>query len=142
MSKSIFVSRGDNSGTHLKELKVWKRSGVDIAKKNYSWYKEVGAGMGSTLNISIALNGYTLSDKATWKTFNNKSNFKILNGGDQLLFNQYGLILVNPYIHPHIKKERGQMFINWLISEEGQNLISSFKPNNEQLFFPNYIIKK
>ena len=137
-SQSIFVSRGDNSGTHFKEQQIWKKIGKDIFQKNYSWYKEVGSGMGSTLNITVSLQGYTLSDRATWETFKNKENIKIILEGDTILFNQYGVILVNPSLHQHVKKESAQMFIDWLISKDGQYLISSFIPKNEQLFFPNY----
>ena len=140
-TKSIFVSRGDNSGTHLREKKFWNEIRVDLKDENNSWYREVGSGMGATLNIASAIDGYTLSDRATWETFKNKSNLTILLEGDSKLFNQYGVILVNPKIHNHIKDTEGQKFINWLVSKDGQKLISSFKPNNSQLFFPNYDVK-
>tara|TARA_A100001011_G_scaffold381152_1_gene449328 strand:+ start:400 stop:1146 length:747 start_codon:yes stop_codon:yes gene_type:complete len=137
-SKSIFVSRGDNSGTDIKEKSIWMKLEFLLASKNVIWYKEVGSGMGATLNISSALNGYTLSDRATWETFRNKKNLEILLQGDPLLFNQYGVILVNPKLHSHVKKNAGQNFINWLISPKGQKLIESFKSNEQQLFFSNY----
>lgn len=137
-SRSTFVSRGDNSGTHFKEKQIWKKVGKNIFNKKGKWYREVGSGMGSTLNITVALQGYTLSDRATWETFKNKENFLIILEGDSILFNQYGVILVNPLLHKHVKKDSAQMFIDWLISKEGQYLISSFVPNSEQLFFPNY----
>lgn len=137
-SQSIFISRGDNSGTHLKEQQIWNKTEIQAFNKDSIWYKEVGSGMGSTLNITVALQGYTLADRATWKTFKNKDNIKIQLEGDSILHNQYGVILVNSKMHPHVKKKKGQLFVDWLISIEGQNLISSFKSNSEQLFFPNY----
>ena len=137
-TRSVFVSRGDNSGTHLKERQIWNKVGLDMSSKSWDLYKEVGSGMGTTLNIAVALNGYTLADRATWKTFSNKGNMKIILEGDPILFNQYGVILINPKLHPHVKKDRGQIFINWLISKDGQNLISTYLSNNEHLFFPNY----
>jgi len=133
---NIFVSRGDKSGTHFKEKKIWEKINVrNLRKKN--WYLSTGSGMGATINTTVAKNGHSLTDRATWISFRNKGKIKILLEGDHNLFNQYGVMLVNPEKHKHIKKKEGEKFINWLISKDGQKTISSYKINNQQLFFPN-----
>jgi tungstate transport system substrate-binding protein len=134
---SPFISRGDKSGTHTAELNLWKVAGIDIAKDRGDWYKEIGQGMGAALNTASASNGYVLSDRATWINFKNLGELGIAAEGDQRLFNQYGVILVNPEKHKHVKKEFGQAFVDWLISQDGQKAIANYKINNEQLFFPN-----
>lgn len=138
-SKSAFASRGDDSGTNKKELQLWEKAKVDIANHSGSWYRETGSGMGATLNIAAGMEAYTLTDRATWIAFKNKGNLKILNEGDPLLFNQYGIMLVNPKKHPHVKAKLGQTFIDWLTGENGQAAIASYKLKGKQLFFPNAI---
>lgn len=132
-----FVSRGDRSGTHIAELKLWKAAGIDIAKDHGPWYKEIGQGMGAALNMASASNSYVLSDRGTWLAFKNRGGLTVLVEGDKRLFNQYGVMLVNPAKHPSVKKEAGQRFIDWLISVEGQSAIAGFKINSQQLFYPN-----
>ena len=133
-----FISRGDRSGTHIAELALWnKDAGIDIEKEKGPWYKSIGQGMGAALNTAGASNGYVLSDRGTWLSFKNKGDLQILVEGDKRLFNQYGVMLVNPAKHPNVKKELGQAFIDWLISPEGQKAIASYKINGEQLFHPN-----
>ena len=132
-----FVSRGDRSGTHQAELKLWQLAGIDIAKDRGPWYREIGQGMGATLNSAQAMEGYTISDRGTWISFNNKGDLTIMVEGDKRLFNQYGVMLVNPMKHATVKKELGQQFIDWLISPEGQKAITDYKINGEQLFYPN-----
>jgi tungstate transport system substrate-binding protein len=134
---ATFFSRGDRSGTHSAELRLWKAVGIDIEKQKGPWYKSLGQGMGATLNTTSAGNGYTLTDRATWINFKNKGDLVIVVEGDKRLFNQYGVMLVNPAKHPHVKKELGQRFIDWLISAEGQKAIADYKINGQQLFFPN-----
>jgi tungstate transport system substrate-binding protein len=134
---AAFISRGDKSGTHTAELNLWKVAGIDIAKDKGDWYKEIGQGMGAALNTASASNGYVLSDRATWINFKNRGELDIAVQGDQRLFNQYGVILVNPEKHKHVKKELGQAFIDWIVSKEGQKAIADYKINNQQLFFPN-----
>ncbi len=136
-ARAPFVSRGDESGTHKAELRLWKASGIDAKSASGTWYREVGQGMGPTINTCIGMNAYTLSDRATWSAFKNKANHKTLVQGDATLFNQYGVILVNPEKHPHVKAKEGQAFIDWLISPAGQAAIASFKIEGEQQFFPN-----
>jgi tungstate transport system substrate-binding protein len=132
-----FISRGDRSGTHIAELALWnKDAGIDIEKEKGPWYKSIGQGMGAALNTAGASNGYVLSDRGTWLSFKNKGDLQILVEGDKRLFNQYGVMLVNPK-HPNVKKELGQAFIDWLISPDGQKAIASYKINGEQLFYPN-----
>jgi len=131
-----FISRGDNSGTHIAEIKLWKDAGIDIKKEAGPWYKSIGQGMGATLNVAAASGAYALSDRGTWISFKNKADLVIAVEGDKLLFNQYGVILVNPAKHPHVKKELGQQFIDWLISDEGQKAIADYKVNGEQVFWP------
>ena len=137
-AKAPFVSRADKSGTHAAELRYWKAAGIDIGKEKGPWYKETGSGMGPALNTASGLNGYILADRGTWLNFKNRADLKILVEGDKQLFNQYGIMLVNPAKHPQVKKELGEVFINWVISPEGQKTIANYKINGEQLFFPNY----
>ena len=133
-----FISRGDRSGTHFAELALWnKDAGIDIEKEKGPWYKSIGQGMGAALNTAGASNGYVLSDRGTWLSFKNKGDLQILVEGDKRLFNQYGVMLVNPAKHPNVKTELGQAFIDWLISPEGQKAIANYKINGEQLFYPN-----
>ena len=136
-NNSFFISRGDNSGTHMAELALWKVAGIDIDRVRGHWYKSVGQGMGATLNVASAINAYVLSDRATWIHFKNKGDLQILVEGDKRMFNQYGVMLVNPAKHPNVKKEYGQQFIDWLVSPEGQKAIANYKINGEQLFYPN-----
>ncbi len=131
-----FISRGDRSGTNIAELKLWKAAGIDIASEKGSWYKAIGQGMGAALNTAAADNAYVLSDRGTWLSFKNKGDLVIVVEGDKRLFNQYGVMLVNPQKFPHVKKELGQQFIDWLISPEGQRAIADYKINGEQLFYP------
>jgi len=132
-----FVSRGDRSGTHMAELDLWKLAGVDIASDKGPWYRDTGQGMGPALNTASSMNGYVLADRGTWLSFKNRGDLAIMVEGDKKLFNQYGVILVNPKKHEHVKKELGQAFINWLVSKEGQQAIADYKIGGEQLFFPN-----
>ena len=135
-SKSTFISRGDKSGTHAAELRYWKGAGVEVSVTQ-AWYKETGSGMGPALNTASGMNGYILSDRATWLTFKNRGDLAILVEGDPRLFNQYGVMLVSPSKHPHVKKADGQAFIDWIISSEGQQTIASYKVEGQQSFFPN-----
>ena len=132
-----FISRGDKSGTHSAELNLWKIAGVDIAKDKGPWYREIGQGMGAALNTASASNAYVLADRGTWLSFKNRGDLVISVEGDKRLFNQYGVILINPAKHAHVKKDLGQAFIDWLISPEGQKAIADYKINSQQLFFPN-----
>ncbi len=132
-----FISRGDRSGTHIAELALWNAVGIDIATQKGPWYKEIGQGMGAALNTAAASDAYVLSDRGTWLSFKNRGNLVIAVEGDKRLFNQYGAMLVNPAKHPHVKKELGQAFIDWLISPQGQKAIAGYKINGEQLFYPN-----
>ena len=132
-----FVSRSDDSGTHKLELSLWEAAGIDVKKASGSWYREVGAGMGATLNTATGLDGYTISDRGTWISFQNKRKLAMLVAGDPRLFNQYGVILVNPAKHAHVKAKDGQAFIDWLTSDQGQQAIADFRIEGQQLFFPN-----
>ena len=134
---SPFISRGDRSGTHTAELKLWKEAGIDIEADKGAWYKAIGQGMGAALNTAAASGAYVLADRGTWLAFKNKSDLAIAVQGDKRLFNQYGVILVNPARHPTVKKELGQQFIDWLVSPEGQQAIAGYKVAGEQLFYPN-----
>ena len=136
-AKAPFVSRGDKSGTHAAELRLWKEAGVDIATAKGSWYREIGQGMGPALNMASSSNAYLLSDRGTWLSFKNRGELAILTEGDKRLFNQYGVMLVNPDKHPDVKAKDGQAFIDWLISPKGQDAIAGYKVGGEQLFFPN-----
>jgi tungstate transport system substrate-binding protein len=131
-----FVSRGDKSGTHSAELALWKQAGIDIAAVKGPWYREIGQGMGAALNTAGAMNGYVLSDRGTWISFKNRGDLEISVEGDKRLFNQYGVMLVNPDKFPSVKKEFGQAFVDWLVSSEGQAAIASYKIDGQQLFFP------
>jgi tungstate transport system substrate-binding protein len=135
--KAAFASRGDNSGTHFAELELWTAADIDIAKQKGPWYRDTGSGMGPTLNTASGMNAYALTDRGTWLSFKNRGNLVIAVEGDKRLFNQYGVILVSPAKHPHVKKDMGQAFIDWIVSREGQDAIAAYKINGEQLFFPN-----
>ncbi len=134
---ATFVSRGDDSGTHKKELELWGGTTVEVDSVSGTWYLETGSGMGATLNIATGKDAYTLTDRATWISFQNKQSFEILVEGDPLLFNQYGVIMVNPERHTHVKADLGQAFIDWLLSPAGQNAIATFRVDGQQLFYPN-----
>jgi tungstate transport system substrate-binding protein len=136
-AQAPFASRGDKSGTHFAELELWKLAGVDIAKDKGPWYRDTGSGMGPTLNTASGMNAYALTDRGTWLSFKNRGDLVISVEGDQRLFNQYGIILVNPAKHPHVKKEMGQAFVDWVVSPAGQKEIAEYKIGGEQLFFPN-----
>jgi len=131
-----YVSRGDRSGTHTAELALWKRSGIDIASAKGAWYREIGQGMGAALNTANAMGAYVLSDRGTWISFQNKGDLDIVVEGDKNLFNQYGVMLVNPDKFPHVKKEDGQAFVDWVVSPDGQATIANYRINGQQLFFP------
>lgn len=135
--RASFISRGDRSGTHFAELNLWKQSGIDIDNEKGQWYKSIGQGMGAALNTAAASDAYVLSDRATWIRFRNKGDLQILVEGDKRMFNQYGVMLVNPAKHPSVKKELGQRFIDYLVSPEGQNAIANYKIDGQQLFYPN-----
>ncbi|MDX0769970.1 extracellular solute-binding protein [Sinorhizobium medicae] len=132
-----FVSRGDRSGTHSTELTLWKEAGVDIEAAKGPWYKDIGQGMGAALNTASAMNAYVLSDRGTWLSFRNRGDLAISVEGDKRLFNQYGVMLVNPEKHTDVKAELGQIFIDWLIGPEGQTAIGEYEIDGQQLFFPN-----
>jgi tungstate transport system substrate-binding protein len=135
-AQAPFVSRGDKSGTHAAELRYWKGAGIAVSPSQ-SWYKETGSGMGPALNTASAMNGYILADRGTWLSFKNRGDLTILVQGDPKLFNQYGVMLVNPAKFSHTKKAEGQAFIDWLVSKNGQDVIASYQIGGEQLFFPN-----
>ena len=132
-----FVSRGDRSGTHIAELDLWKMAGIDIARDKGPWYRDTGQGMGPALNTASSMNAYILADRGTWLSFKNRGDLAIVVEGDQRLFNQYGVMLVNPAKHPHVKKALGQAFVDWVVSSDGQKTIAGYKIGGEQLFFPN-----
>lgn len=136
-SGALFASRGDDSGTHKAELKLWQAAGVDPTTASGEWYRETGSGMGATLNAAAGMGAYSLTDRATWVAFENKGDLRIVTEGDDALFNQYGVILVNPAKFPAVKADEGQQFIDWLISEEGQAAIAAYQVDGQQLFFPN-----
>ena len=136
-AKAPFASRGDDSGTHKAEQKLWQEAGVDAKAASGTWYRETGSGMGPTLNTAAGMNAYVLTDRGTWLSFKNRGDLTVLVEGDKRLFNQYGVILVNPEQHPNVKADLGQQFVDWLISPEGQQAIASYKIDGEQLFFPN-----
>jgi len=137
-TKAPFASRGDKSGTHAAELRFWKEARIDLAKDKGSWYRETGSGMGPTLNTAAAMNAYALTDRGTWLAFKNRQDLVIAVEGDRKLFNQYGLMLVNPAKHAHVKKDLGMAFVEWICSPNGQAAIAGYKIGGEQLFFPNY----
>ncbi len=132
-----FVSRGDRSGTHIAELGLWKAANIDIEKEKGPWYRDTGQGMGPALNTAAAMSAYILADRGTWISFKNRGDLAIAVEGDKRLFNQYGITLVNPARHPSVKKELGQVFVDWIVSPEGQRAIAGYKIGGEQLFFPN-----
>lgn len=136
-ARAPFASRGDKSGTHAAELRLWKAAGIDPQTGKGSWYRETGSGMGPTLNTASGMNAYTFTDRGTWLSFKNRGDLVIVVEGDQRLFNQYGIMLVNPAKHAHVKKEMGQEFIDWVVSAEGQKVIADYKIGADQLFFPN-----
>jgi tungstate transport system substrate-binding protein len=136
-AKAPFVSRADKSGTHAAELRLWKIANVDIDTAKGPWYRETGSGMGAALNTASAMNAYILADRGTWLNFRNRGGLGIVVEGDKRLFNQYGVMLVNPAKHPNVKKDLGQKFIDWLVSPRGQAVIAAYKIDGQQLFFPN-----
>lgn len=141
-SRAVFVSRGDDSGTHKKEQSLWQLAGLDPTAASGSWYRETGSGMGASLNTTVGMSGYTLTDRGTWISFRNKADFRVLVEGDPRLFNQYGVIRVNPAKHPHVKADQAQAFINWLTGPEAQQLITAYTIDDKQLFFPNAVNTK
>jgi tungstate transport system substrate-binding protein len=136
-TKAVFASRGDESGTHKKEKTLWKSAGFDPSEESGTWYRETGSGMGATLNTAVGMGAYTMTDRGTWISFKNKGDHEILVQGDEDLFNQYGVTLVNPKRHPNVKAREGQAFIDWLLGKEGQQAIADYKLDGQQLFFPN-----
>jgi tungstate transport system substrate-binding protein len=136
-AKAVFVSRGDRSGTHEAELRLWKAAGIDLAQVKGDWYREIGQGMGAALNMASSSNAYLLADRGTWLSFKNRGELAVLTEGDRRLFNQYGVMLVNPAKHSGVKAKDGQAFIDWLVSPAGQTAIADYKVGGEQLFFPN-----
>jgi tungstate transport system substrate-binding protein len=136
-TQAPFVSRGDKSGTHFAELGLWKQAGIDIAKDRGPWYRDTGQGMGPALNSAAGMNAYILSDRGTWLSFKNRADLVVAVEGDTKLFNQYGVMLVNPAKHPQVKREMGQAFVDWIVSPEGQRTIAEYRINGEQVFFPN-----
>ena len=136
-AKAPFVSRGDRSGTHMAELRYFKLADVDPAQGKGSWYRETGSGMGPALNTASSMNAYLLADRGTWLSFKNRGDLAILVEGDKRLFNQYGVMLVNPAKHPHVKKDLGQKFMDWVVSPDGQRAIAQYTVGGQQLFFPN-----
>lgn len=136
-SRQAFLSRGDRSGTHAAELRFWKEAGIDPKSASGSWYRETGSGMGPTLNIASSMNAYVLTDRGTWLNFRNRGELKVLVEGDKRLFNQYGVIVVNPAKHPHVKVRQAQQFADWIVSAEGQLAIADYRIGGEPLFFPN-----
>ncbi len=136
-ANSPFTSRGDNSGTHKKERELWQVAEVDVSTQSGSWYRETGSGMGATLNTAAGMDAYALTDRATWFKFKNRGTLEILAEDDERMFNQYGVILVNPARHPHIKHDLGQAFIDWLLSKDGQSAIGTYRLEGQQAFFPN-----
>lgn len=135
--KAPFASRGDDSGTDKKEKALWKQTGIDQMASSGDWYRETGSGMGATLNTGIGMGAYVMTDRATWINFGNKGDYKILVQGDERLFNQYGIILVNKEKCPNVKSDLGQQFIDWMLSKEGQDIIRKYQVDGQQLFFPN-----
>ncbi|MEQ8902846.1 MAG: substrate-binding domain-containing protein [Roseovarius sp.] len=136
-SEAPFASRGDDSGTNKAELRLWKEAGIDAQGASGGWYRETGSGMGATLNTGTAMGAYIMTDRATWIAYGNKGDYQIAVEGDERMFNQYGIILVNPEKHASVKAEAGQAFIDWVLSDEGQTAIAGYKVDGQQLFFPN-----
>jgi tungstate transport system substrate-binding protein len=141
-AKAAFTSRGDKSGTHAAELRYWKQAEIDPQTGKGTWYRETGSGMGPTLNTASAMNAYAFTDRGTWLSFKNRGELAVLVEGDNKLFNQYGVMLVNPVKYAHVKKEMGMQFIDWITSPEGQAAIAAYKIEGQQLFFPNYVALK
>ena len=137
LSGKFFASRGDDSGTHKKELALWRSAGIDPSEASGGWYRETGSGMGATLNVAVGMNAYCLTDRATWISFANKQGLRVLYEDDPPLFNQYGIILVDSKKHPHVKAKAGQAFVDWMIGKAGQTAIANFRRSGQQLFFPN-----
>ena len=137
LSDMFFASRGDDSGTHKKELALWRSAGIDPSGASGGWYRETGSGMGATLNVAVGMNAYCLTDRATWISFANKQGLRVLYEDDPPLFNQYGIILVDSKKHPHVKAKAGQVFVDWMIGKAGQTAIANFRRSGQQLFFPN-----
>jgi tungstate transport system substrate-binding protein len=135
--EALFASRGDDSGTHKAERALWNEAGIDVGAASGGWYRETGSGMGATLNTGTAMGAYVMTDRATWISFGNKGDYRIAVEGDPRLFNQYGIILVNPETHSNVKADLGQQFVDWVLSDEGQGAIASYKVDGQQLFFPN-----
>ncbi len=136
-AQAPFASRGDKSGTHAAELRLWKEAGIDMPAQKGAWYRETGSGMGPALNTASSMNAYILADRGTWLAFKNRGDLTILVEGDKRLFNQYGVMLVNPAKHPHVKKDLGQQFLDWIVSPDGQRAIGQYSIGGQQLFFPN-----
>jgi len=136
-AKALFASRGDDSGTHKKERELWEAAEIDPSDASGTWYRETGSGMGATLNVAVGMGAYTMTDRATWISFANKADFEIAVEGDESLFNQYGVILVDPEACPSVKTAPAQTFIDWLLSEDGQTAIAAYRRDGQQLFFPN-----
>ena len=136
-AEARFASRGDDSGTHKAELRLWRETGIDVQAASGGWYRETGSGMGATLNIGTGMDAYVMTDRASWISFGNKGHHRIAVEGDPRLFNQYGIILVNPERHPNVRGELGRRFVDWVLSEDGQAAIASYNVDGQQLFFPN-----
>ena len=136
-TEAPFASRGDDSGTHKAELRLWQEAGIDVKAASGGWYRETGSGMGATLNTGTGMGAYVMTDRATWIAFGNKGDYRIAVEGDPKLFNQYGIILVNPDRHPRVRADPGRQFIDWILSGEGQAAIASYQVDGRQLFFPN-----
>ncbi|WP_425053980.1 substrate-binding domain-containing protein [Psychromarinibacter sp. S121] len=136
-AEAPFASRGDDSGTHKAELRLWGETDVDVSAASGGWYRETGSGMGATLNAGLGMGAYVLTDRATWIAFGNKGDHEIQVEGDEKMFNQYGIILVSPEAHPNVKADLGQQFVDWIISTEGQDAIAAYTVDGQQLFFPN-----
>jgi tungstate transport system substrate-binding protein len=136
-TSAVFISRADKSGTHAAELRLWRDAGIDLAKSKSAGYKECGCGMGPALNMGSSMNAYVLTDRGTWLSFKNRGDLVVLVEGDKRLFNQYGVMVVNPAKHPHVKQALAQQFADWVVSSAGQNAIADYKINGQQLFFPN-----
>ncbi|MCB2011803.1 MAG: extracellular solute-binding protein [Geminicoccaceae bacterium] len=136
-AEAPFASRGDDSGTHKAELRLWNDAGIDVAAASGGWYRETGSGMGATLNAAVGMGAYVMTDRATWVAFGNKGDYDVVVEGDPKLFNQYSIILVNPEKHPGVNAEGGQAFVDWILSNEGQDAIAAYRVDGQQLFFPN-----
>ena len=136
-AEAVFASRGDDSGTHRAELGIWEETGVDVQAASGGWYRETGSGMGATLNTGTGMGAYVMTDRATWIAFGNKRGYRVAVEGDPRLFNQYGIVVVNPDRHPRVKADLGRRFVDWILSGEGQAAIASYRIDGRQLFFPN-----